>query len=83
MGTPDTHAVRLPREGGYGQTRQQDFITSAGFGILIDLMSQSRHSDATLRIAHPSDHFRKIFELVGLSQHVPVLGSVEEARRDF
>ena len=63
--------------------RQRDFINSAGIAILIDLMSQSQHSDVALRIAHPSNHFRKIFAIVGLTQHVPVFETVEDARRDF
>ena len=31
--------------------REQAFISSVGIAILIDLMSQSRHSDTTVRIA--------------------------------
>ena len=63
--------------------REQDFTNSAGIALLIDLVSQSQQKDVVLRIAHPSAHFRKIFDLVGLSQHVSVFATIEEARQDF
>ena len=66
--------------------REQDSINSAGIALVIDMLSlsQNAHKGAvTLRIAHPSDHFRKIFNMVGLSRYVPICASVEEALRDY
>ena len=51
--------------------------------MLIDLVSQSQGSEVDLRIAHPSAHFRKIFTMVGLTQHVPVFATLEDAQQDF
>ena len=66
--------------------REQDFINSAGIALVIDMLSLSQNADqgvVALRIAHPSDHFRKIFNLVGLGRYVPICTSVEEALRDY
>ena len=63
--------------------REQDIINSAGIAHLIDLVSQSQRNDVALRIAHPSAHFRRILDMVGLTQHVPILATVAEARQDF
>jgi len=63
--------------------REKDYINSAGIAIIIDLVSESQKKGEQMRIAQPSDHFRKIFTLVGLTQHVEVFPSVEQALEGF
>ena len=59
--------------------RDGDFINSAGIGILIGLVMDARDNGRRIRFSHPSAHFRKIFEIVGLTKYVDVFPSVEES----
>ena len=49
------------------------FINSTGFAILFDLILPIKEK---VRIVHPSAHFRKVFDIVGLSRDVEVLEGV-------
>ena len=63
--------------------REEDHLNSAGIGMLITLVTESQKRDVAVRIAHPSAHFRTVFNIVGLTQYVEVRESVEEGLRDF
>ncbi|NKB66162.1 MAG: STAS domain-containing protein [Candidatus Latescibacteria bacterium] len=63
--------------------REEDIINSAGIGLIIDLVSQSQQQNVALSIAHPAAHFRKVFAMVGLTRHIPVSASVEDAQQAF
>ena len=63
--------------------RETDHINSAGIGILIGLVMECRKRDLVMRFVHPSPHFRRIFEIVGLNRYVEVFPSLEEALADF
>jgi len=63
--------------------RETDHINSAGIGILIGLVMECRKNDLVMRFAHPSPHFRRIFDIVGLSRYVEVFPALEEALADF
>lgn len=62
---------------------QHSFITSSGFGIIVKLIWQARSKGQILRIAHPSDQMRQIFDVIGLSQSMKIFASEETALADF
>ena len=72
---PDAQIVFAFRDG--------DYINSAGVGILIELVMEGKERSVAFRFAHPSAHFRKIFEIVGLTKYVDVFPSTEEALAGF
>ena len=63
--------------------REDDHINSAGVGILIGLVMQARERGTPMRFAQPSSHFRRIFEIVGLTRYVDVFPGVDEALDQF
>lgn len=62
---------------------QRCFITSSGFGLIVKLIWRMRNTDGVLRIAHPSDQMRKIFDVIGLTRSIEVFASEEEALAEF
>ena len=56
------------------------FINSTGMGILFDLVLPLKDKGRDVRIVHPSKHFRKVFDIMGLSRNMPVFES-EGGRR--
>jgi len=53
-------------------------INSAGIAIVINLVIESQESDRKVYITGVSKHFRKIFELVGLTKYTTIVDSAEE-----
>ena len=62
---------------------RQSFITSSGFGIIVKLIWKTRNKGQVLRVAHPSDQMRQIFDVIGLSQSIEIFASEETALADF
>ena len=56
------------------------FINSTGLAILFELILPLKDEGKDVRIVHPSAHFRKVFDIVGMSRDVPVFESEEAAR---
>ena len=60
--------------------QEGDFITSAGLAVLFDLILPLKEEQGKeFRIVQPSRHFRKIFDIIGLSQDVGVFEVEEQA----
>ena len=57
-------------------------INSAGIAIVINLVMESREKDCKVFIIGVSKHFRKIFELVGLTKYTKIVDSEEEVRAE-
>ena len=55
------------------------FINSTGIAILFDLALPLKDQGKDVRIVHPSPHFRKVFDIVGLSRDVGIFESEEAA----
>ena len=53
-------------------------INSAGIAIVINLVIESKENDCQVYIIGVSKHFRKIFELVGLTRFTTIVESAEE-----
>lgn len=62
---------------------KKDFINSAGLAVLFDLIFPLQEKGKEFRIVHPSKHFRKGFDIVGLSKDVDVFESEEQALADW
>jgi anti-anti-sigma factor len=58
------------------------YVNSAGMSIIIALLTRSQSSAGgpKLRVFGLSDHFQKIFDMVGLLKYMPHFASEQEAR---
>ncbi len=62
---------------------RQSFITSSGFGVIVRLVWKARNRGQALRVAHPSNQMRHVFDIIGLSQTIEIFSSEEVALADF
>jgi anti-anti-sigma factor len=60
-----------------------NYINSAGIAVLISITADSRDKEQTIRITGLSDHFYKIFDMVGLTRYVTIFPSEEAALEGF
>jgi anti-anti-sigma factor len=56
-------------------------INSAGIAILINVVIESQEKKYQIFITGISKHYRKIFELVGLTKYTTIVDSEEEVRK--
>ncbi|MBT4500047.1 MAG: STAS domain-containing protein [Gemmatimonadetes bacterium] len=85
--------VAAPLEEAFGQIgdadkillafQEKDFINSAGLAVMFDLILPLKDQGKQFRIAHPAAHFRKVFDIVGMSKDADVFPSAEEARTNW
>lgn len=59
--------------------RENDYINSAGIAILISIVTEANKKQQNLFMTGLSQHFHKIFRMVGLTQYVALYPSVDEA----
>ncbi len=50
-----------------------DYVNSAGIAILIGLLRGTRAAGTVIRVMSLSDHYRRIFRMVGLTQYLEIL----------
>ena len=62
---------------------RQSFITSSGFGVIVKLIWKTRNRGQILRVSHPSNQMRHVFDIIGLSQTIEIFASEEVALADF
>lgn len=62
---------------------QVSYINSAGMAIIIGILTQSRKRGQTLRAWGLTEHFQKIFDMVGISKYMDHFGSETEALTGF
>ncbi len=62
---------------------KESYINSGGIAILIGMAAESREKGQTIRITGLSDHFQKIFHMVGLTKYTEIFPSEELALNDF
>jgi anti-anti-sigma factor len=56
------------------------YVNSAGMSIIISLLTRSKSLGQKLRAFGLSEHFQKIFDMVGILKYMPHFGSEQEAR---
>lgn len=54
-------------------------ITSGGIAILIGILGEIRKRDQQLSITGLSNHFKKTFNMIGISRYTSIYNSIEEA----
>ena len=59
------------------------YINSGGLAFLIDIASEGRKKRQKIHAYGLSDHFQKIFNMVGLTRCIPVFSSEEAAMKGF
>src|SRR5262249_33794865 len=59
------------------------YINSGGIATLIGMVSESMEREQVIRIAGLSDHFQKIFTMVGLTRYAAIFASEEAALEGF
>ncbi|EFO80771.1 anti-sigma-factor antagonist [Oscillochloris trichoides DG-6] len=63
--------------------RQNDYINSAGIAILIGIVTEVNRNNQKLAVSGLSQHFQKIFRMVGLAQYADIYQTEEEALSGF
>jgi anti-anti-sigma factor len=58
---------------------EKTFVNSVGLAVLFDLIFPLQEKGKQVRIAEPAAHFRKVFDIVGLSKDVEIYESEEQA----
>ena len=59
------------------------YINSGGIAILISIVAESQEHEQTIRVTGLSDHFQKIFDMVGLTRYLKIFPSEEAALEGF
>jgi anti-anti-sigma factor len=59
------------------------YINSGGIAVLIQLLAQSKRNNQKIGITGLSDHFIKIFHMVGITKFTNIYASVEQAMADL
>ena len=58
---------------------QQAYINSGGIAILIQILAQTRQKKQTIGITGISEHFKKIFNMVGITKFAKIYNSMDVA----
>jgi anti-anti-sigma factor len=56
-----------------------EYINSAGIAVIIGVITELTKKGGTLKLVGVSDHYKKIFTMVGLTQYANIYNSIEEA----
>ena len=59
------------------------YINSGGIAVLIQILAQTKKNDQVIGITGISDHFKKIFHMVGITKFAKIYDSVAEALEDM
>ena len=57
---------------------QDAYINSGGIAVLIQLLAETRRNNQQIGITGLSDHFKKIFNMVGITKFAKIYSTVEE-----
>ena len=55
------------------------YINSGGIGVLIQILALTKQNNQVIGITGVSDHFKKIFNMVGITKFAAIHDSVESA----
>jgi anti-anti-sigma regulatory factor len=61
----------------------ETYVNSEGIKTLIDLLIQAKRSNQRVGITGISEHFKKIFRMVGITKLARIFESTEEAIREW
>jgi anti-anti-sigma factor len=57
---------------------QDAYINSGGIAVLIQLLAEARRNNQQIGITGLSDHFKKIFSMVGITKFARIYNTLEE-----
>ena len=60
------------------QFEEDVYINSGGIAVLIQILAQTNKKSQQIGIAGLSDHFKKIFNMVGISKFAGIYDSIED-----
>jgi len=63
--------------------RPDAYINSGGIAIIINIAIAGTKAGQRIRLVQPSEHFQKIFTMVGLRQYVDIFGNEDDALAGF
>jgi len=58
---------------------EKAYINSGGIAVLIQLLAKTKRNNQQIGITGLSEHFKKIFNMVGITKFAQVCNNVEEA----
>ena len=58
---------------------QKAYINSGGIAVLIQLLAETKRNNQQIGITGLSEHFKKIFNMVGITKFAKIYNSVDEA----
>jgi len=61
------------------KTGSDIYINSGGIGVLIQILAQTKQNNQLIGITGISDHFKKIFNMVGITKFAKIYDTVAEA----
>ena len=65
------------------KTESDIYINSGGIAVLIQILAQTKQKNQLIGITGISDHFKKIFRMVGISKFAFIYDTVAEALEDM
>jgi anti-anti-sigma factor len=60
-----------------------NYINSGGIAFLIGIAAESKGKAQVIRVAGLSDHFQKIFDMMGLTRYMDLFPTLESAIEGF
>ena len=61
------------------KTERDIYINSGGIAVLIQILAQTKQNNQLIGITGISDHFKKIFGMVGITRFAKIYDTVDEA----
>ena len=58
---------------------EEAYINSGGIAVLIQVLARTRKNSQQISITGLSDHFKKIFRMVGITKFVHIYNSIDDA----
>ena len=61
------------------QFEEEAYINSGGIAVLIQILAQTQKNKQQIGITGLSDHFKKIFRMVGITKFAHIYDTIEDA----
>ncbi len=65
------------------KSNREAYINSGGIALLIQLLARIKRNNQRVVIAGISAHFKKIFNMVGITKFAPIYDTAESALENF
>lgn len=59
------------------------YINSGGIAVLIQLLSKTKKNNQSISITGLSEHFKKIFNMVGMTKFAKIYNTMDDAMADL